>query len=118
MTNVLDNVRFTSSQTTESNEDEFQTPIDISDILSVCKEYSRLGWQIQNQVEYIAENGVDDALKTGTVKVNSLPLVKNFLKVVRDNPLFGDAADQADECVALIEIYEMNHPELYRVKSN
>lgn len=117
MTNVLDNVKFASPQTTDQ-EDEFETPIDISDIITVCKEYSRLGWQIQNQIERITESGIEESLKSGTVKVASLPIIKHFLMTVSENPLFGDAVAQAEETIALIEIFEMNHPELTKALAN
>lgn len=111
MKNVLDNVKFTSAKKAV-DDDNFEIPMNISDILEVCKEYSRLGWQIQNQIEYISEMGIEESLKNGKVKIASLPLIKNFLKAVSQNPLFGDATEQADECVALIENYELTHPEL------
>lgn len=112
MTNVSDNVKFTSSQTTDKDEENFENPIDISDIINVCKEYSRLGWQIQHQIECITETGIEEAIKSGTVKITSLPLIKHFLQSVSENPLFGDASYQANECIALIENYELTHPRL------
>ncbi len=112
MKNVLDNVKFTTAKAAVDDDDKFEIPMNISDILEVCKEYSRLGWQIQNQIEYISDMGIEESLKSGKVKIASLPLIKNFLKAVSKNPPFGDATEQADECVALIENYELTHPEL------
>lgn len=110
MTNVINNVTFASSQTTDKDDDKFENPIDISDIITICKEYSKLGFQIQNQIEHITEIGIEESIQTGVVKTSSLPLIKFFLKVLSQNPLFGDAVSQAQECIMLIEIYEMNHP--------
>jgi len=118
MTNVLNNVELVSSQTSDQDEDNFENPIDISDIITVCKEYSKLGWQIQNQIEYITESGIEEAIQSGVVKTTSLPVIKHFLSVVSKNPLFGDASSQAEEVVALIEVYEMQHPELMRTMAN
>lgn len=109
-TNVSDNVNISSYVT--DDEEEFENPIDIQDIITICKEYSKLGWQIQNQIEHITEMGIEESIKTGVVKVVSLPLIKYFLKTVSSNPLLGDASNQAEECVALIENYELTHPEL------
>jgi len=88
-------------------EDNVEIPIDISDILTVCKEYNKLGWKIQNQVEDLLELGIDEAIKNGIVKMESLPHIKDFLNHICDNVYFGDAADQANECIALIEHFEM-----------
>ncbi len=118
MTNVLDNVKFNSSQTADQDNDQFEAPIDISDILSVCKVYSKLGWQIQNQIEYITEIGIEEAIKSETVKVESLPIIKYFLQTVSENPLFGDASFQANECISLIDGFEMCHPDLFKKSSN
>lgn len=106
MSNLLDNVKIDIADSDET----FENPIDLSDILTVCKEYSKLGWQIQNQIETITELGIEEAIKGGLVKVSSLPLIKHFLQSVCENPLFGDASFQANECIALIENYELKHP--------
>ena len=38
----------------ETNEEEYSDiPIDISDIINICKEYNKLGGDIQNQIDYI-----------------------------------------------------------------
>lgn len=107
----LNNAKFNlnSSQATAPDED-FDNPLDLTDILEICKEYSQLGSKIQNQIELITEIGIEEAIKNGSVKVVSLPFIKSFLKAVSNNPLFGDAAEQCVECVALIEIFEMNQP--------
>ncbi len=77
-----------------------------------------MGWQIQNQVEELTEIGIDEAIKIGSVKVTALPHIKDFLCAVSNNMYFGDAADQAKECIALIEIFETKNPELFKNKSN
>lgn len=114
--NILDNIN-ASSYVADENE-KFEIPIDLSDILNICKEFSRLGWQIQNQIEYITEMGIEESIKSGKVNVTSLPVIKYFLSRVNENPLFGDASEQASECIALIENFEMRYPNLFKVDSN
>lgn len=87
-------------------EEEFSIPLDISDIISICREYTKLGWQIQSQVENILEVGVEESIKSGNVKKQSLPHIKSFLLSIHQNAYFGDAASQAHDCVQLIKQYE------------
>ena len=91
---------------TNNKDDEFDIPLDISDIINICREYNKLGWQIQNQVENILEVGVEESIKTGNVKQQSLPHIKDFLKSICENPYFGDATSQANDCINLILQYE------------
>ena len=93
-------------------DEEYSIPIDISDILSICREYNKLGWQIQNQIESILELGVAEAINKNIVKKESLPHIKSFLKSICKNAYFGDAVNQADECIFKIKEYESS------VKSN
>ena len=96
-----------------NNTDEYSIPLDISDLINICKEFNKLGWQIQNQVEYIIEFGVEESLKNGNVKRESLPYIKNFLKFICKNPYFGDSVLQAEECIYLISTYEeLNKPNI------
>lgn len=92
-----------------SSEDEYSIPLDISDIINICREYNKLGYQIQNQVENILDIGVEQAIQTGNVKRESLPHIKSFLKSICSNAYFGDAVDQAHDCIFLIEEYESKH---------
>lgn len=90
-------------------EEEFSIPLDISDIINICKEYNKLGWQIQTQVENILENGVEESIKSGLVKKESLIHIKSFLKSIGKNVYFGDAIFQAEECIYKINIFLENH---------
>lgn len=90
----------------EDLNDEFSIPLDISDIINICKEYNKLGWQIQKQMENIVELGVEESIKSGYVKPDSLMLIKNFLHEVTKNPYFGDAGSQAKHCLYLINLYQ------------
>ena len=59
------------------------------------------------------EIGVEEAINSGIVKIASLPHIKSFLRQIQSNPYFGDATLQAYECVALIEDFELKHPNLF-----
>jgi len=108
--NALDlgTLSYLHTETVDSNE-EYSIPLDISDIINICREYNSLGWQIQNQVEHILEVGVEESIKTGFVKKESLPHIKNFLVTIRSNPLLGDAVSQANDCINLISQYQSEH---------
>jgi hypothetical protein len=86
--------------------EEYSIPLDISDIINICREYNKLGWQMQSQVESILEVGVEESIKDGNVKQQSLPHIKSFLLSIYNNAYFGDAASQAHDCVQLIKEYE------------
>lgn len=94
--------------TTSNNKDEelYSIPLDISDIINICREYNKLGWQIQNQVENILELGVEETIKSGIVKKESLSQIKNFLEQITKNAYFGDAITQAEDCIELIKQYQ------------
>jgi len=105
-----------SSEKEEQN--DIDIPIDITDIIGVCKEYSSLGWQIQNQIEAIKDFGLEESVRRGIVKAQSLPIIKDFFKKIVDNAWFGDAAEQAYEFIMLIDDLELRRPELFRSKKN
>jgi hypothetical protein len=81
-------------------------PIDISDIISICKEFSSLGTSLQGQIEYILENGVSQSINDGVVARKSLPFIKNFLMAIIANPYFGEARDQAKSIIELVKEFE------------
>ena len=88
-------------------EDEFSNiPLCINDIISICMEYNKLGYNIQHQINNIVELGVDESIKSEVVKVEALPYIKDFLYSITRNPYFGEAIDQAKECIFLIKEYE------------
>lgn len=90
----------------QNNEEIYDIPLDISDIINICREYNKLGWHIQSQIENILEVGVEESIKTGLVKKSSLPHIKQFLKAITSNSYFGDAVSQSEECLSLINDYE------------
>lgn len=86
--------------------DEFSIPLDISDLLFICQEYNKLGWNSQYQMTYIIENGVSSAIKNGIITKESISSIRSFLKAIAKNAYFGDAATQAEECLLALEAYE------------
>jgi len=104
----LDTLTLVSSSTS-TDEEEYSIPLDISDIIIVCREFNKLGWNIQNQVEQILEIGVEESINNGYVKYESLPHIKSFLKSIGQNAYFGDAVSQAYDCIKLIQNFELKH---------
>lgn len=88
--------------------------LDISDIITICKKYSVLGYQIQNQIGHIVELGIDEAINSGNVNVKALPYIRDFLKSIMENGYFGEACNQSAGVVLLIDDYELKHPEQFR----
>ena len=97
------------SLTSHEDDECYSIPLDISDIINICREYNKLGWQVQTQVENILEIGIDESIRTGAVKQQSLPHIKSFLSAICKNPYFGDAIAQAEECIELINQYQDKH---------
>lgn len=95
-----------SSTLNTENEEEYSIPLDISDLINICQEYNKLGWQIQTQIENILELGVEESINNGIVQKASLPHIKCFLQAICKNPYFGDAASQAQDCIKLIQQHE------------
>lgn len=87
--------------------EEFDIPLDISDLITICKEYNKLGWVLQKQIENILEYGLEECIKTGTVKKESLPFIKEFFITINKNAYFGDAADQASNYMKIISIQDL-----------
>ncbi len=90
----------------DDDTDEFSIPLDLSDLLLICQEYNKLGWNPQYQITYIAEHGVSSAIKNGVLKKEVIPSIRAFLKAIAKNAYFGDAVSQAEECLLALEAYE------------
>lgn len=103
------------SQTSNESDDEYNNPLDISDIINICREFNQLGWQIQSQVENILEVGVEESIKTGKVKQSSLPHIKKFLNAICRCVYFGDAVSQAYDGINLITEYEDKYKVTYHI---
>ena len=98
-----------SNSTPTHEEEEYSIPIDISDIINICREFTKLTWQMQNQIDNILEMGVEESIKSGAVQRTSLPHIKSFLMRICDNSYFGDATFQAKETLYLIDFYLENN---------
>src|SRR5271157_6352337 len=93
--NEFESLSLVETSTSDNKDEEFSIPIDISDIISICKDFNSLGWQVQNQIENILEIGVEESIKSGNVKPESLPRIRYFLHRICNNAYFGDAVSQA-----------------------
>jgi len=102
----------------KEKEDINGAPIDISDIISICKEFSSLGINMQNQIDNILDLGIDRAIKNGLVKTQSLPHIKQFLQQIVKNVYLGDASEQANEVLLAIKGFEYLHPEYFVSKKD
>jgi hypothetical protein len=116
--NELETLSLLDTTSPDDKDEEYKNPLDISDIISICQEYNKLGWQIQLQVENILEIGVEESIRCGNVRKDALPFVKNFLRRICDNVYFGDATMQAQDCIALIQAYEDKYKIKYYSKCN
>jgi hypothetical protein len=116
--NELEALILLEKSTSNDKDDEYSIPLDISDILHICREYNKLGWQIQNQVDSILEVGVEESIRSGNVRKESLPLIENFLHRICDNAYFGDAVAQAQDCIELIREYKEKYNVRYAVNFN
>jgi len=105
----LEVLRVSTPTPTHEKEDEYSIPIDISDIINICREFTKLTWQMQNQIDSILEMGVEESIKSGAVQRISLPHIKSFLMRICDNAYFGDAVSQSSDCIRLIQQYEETH---------
>ena len=85
--------------------EEFSIPLNISDLIIICKEFNKLGYNMQNQIDSILDLGVQESLNTGILKKESIPFIKNFLNTIETNPYFGDASWQAKEALHLLDEY-------------
>jgi hypothetical protein len=116
--NELEALKLNETTASSDQDEEYNIPLDISDIIQICREYNQLGWHIQQQVESMLEVGIEESIKTGYVKKEALPLIKNFLRQLSRNPYFGDAVSQAHDCIILIQRYEKEHGVVYAPTAN
>lgn len=87
------------------DEEDMSVPLDINDILDICKEYVLLGFSIQKQVSEIMDYGVDYCISTSKIKESNLPHIRSFLNKISSNPYFGDAVSQANSVIKYIDEY-------------
>jgi len=116
--NEFETLSLLETSTSDDKDEEYNIPLDISDIITICREYNKLGWQIQNQVENILEVGVEESIRSGNVRKESLPHIKQFLTRICENAYFGDAVSQAQDCIELIRQYEEKHNVKYVANYN
>jgi len=99
-----------------STEDDFSVPLNMNDIIDICRDFNQIGWSVQNQIEEMLEFGVEEAITSGMIKQEAIPHIKYFLQRIISNPYFGEASAQAKDCMKLIMHFEEKY-KLYS-KSN
>ena len=104
---TINEIKFLTEESPSVKDEELTIPLDISDIISICKEFSKLGYKIQNQVESIIEVGVTESIKLGIVDETSLLHIEDFLKQIVKNPYFGEAVLQAEDCLYVIKSHKL-----------
>lgn len=92
--------------------------LNISDIINICREFNKLGYNIQHQVETILELGVEQSIKSGKVKSEAMPHIKQFLSYICENSYFGEASEQAFQCYLMIEEFECEQPKYFLEHKN
>ena len=88
--------------------EESAIPLDINDLLHICKEYNSLGSKIQNNIDQILELGFDKVFETNSIDIGSIPFILNFFDEIVKNPYFGDACSQAQNSIYLINAFMYN----------
>ncbi len=88
------------------NEEVFSIPLNVSEILELCQKFSNLGFNIQHQLQDIAEYGVEESIKRGLVKKESLPFIQDFLSTLSKNSYLGDAAMEAETFLFMLKELE------------
>lgn len=89
-------------------EEEFTIPLDISDIVTICREYSKLGWVVQSKIDKIL-----DGETSNNISPSEISQIKNFLIKITENPYFGDATAQA-----AFEHEKLNNLNIICIESN
>lgn len=84
-------------------DDEFSIPLDISDLLNICKEFNELNAATKLQLENIIDNGIESSLQQGFITYDGLPKIIKFFSKIKENAYFGDAATQADELLNVMK---------------
>lgn len=87
-------------------EEEFSIPLCIDDIISICKEYSSLGSNIQRYMDAILEDGLEQSIKSGKINKQYIPHIRSFLTAIKSNPLFGEAGHMAADVIGLIDAHD------------
>lgn len=90
-------------------------PLHISDLTSICKQFSKLSSKSKVVLELILDEGIE-AINTGKISYAEVYELKEFLLTIKDNPLFGDASQQAD--LILNEITYFYKPQISHFQWN
>jgi hypothetical protein len=87
----------------DDKDEEYNNPLDISELLELCETYVKVGPSIRQQIKKMCEN---DANIISSDSLRALPFVKDFLKKIANNVYFGDAGLQAIDLLSKIKFIE------------
>jgi hypothetical protein len=70
--------------------------MDLTTILDICKEYNRLGWAVQEQLEKVIDDSdnIKEMVEDGKLNPNALKYIKTFLENIAD--LTGDETGEVE----------------------
>jgi hypothetical protein len=108
--NLLNNVNKEKKAEPES--------LNIYDIINICIEYNKLGYNIQKQVEAILESGVEQSIRNGKITSESIPHIKQFLSYICENSYSSEASEQAFQYYLTIEEFEHEYPKYFLKHKN
>jgi len=84
-------------------------PLDISDITNICKKFSNLSIKSRKILDLLLEEGVN-SINSGKITFAEVFELKEFLVMIKDNSLFGDASEQADLILKEINYFYIPQP--------
>lgn len=104
----------------EKNKEKKADPesLNIYDIINICIEYNKLGYNIQKQVKAILESGVEQSIRNGKITSESIPHIKQFLSYICENSYSSEASEQAFQCYLMIEEFEHEYPKYFLKHKN
>lgn len=114
MTNIANKLNG-SMEVENTEETKLDLPTDIGDTLEICKQYMMLGLNIQTQLEWLIELGIEEAITERKVNVEALPHIRNFLENITEK-MFGDIIEQSYEVMMMIDNYELTHPQAFQTR--
>lgn len=95
---------------TASPEEALDIFTEMTDILTICKEFAVMGYNIQQQTELVVSLGIEEAISSGKVSIAAVPHIRAFLNAMANNEFLGLAASQALDHIVAIDRYQDNNP--------
>jgi hypothetical protein len=92
-----------------ASENEFSIPLNLFEIIDICKEYNNLNTYLQKQISNIMSEGISHCIENKLVDQKSFPELISFFEKIINNQYFGEARDQAIECVQVMSLCVPKH---------